>query len=80
MNIRLSILFLLFIAFTSSCTREYICQCKIKYTGINPGLPDSSIIEFKIKNSHKEAKNQCAANSIVTTVDGVTLTEECELY
>ncbi len=80
MKMRLAILSFVLIAFMSSCTREYICQCKIKYTGPVPGLPDSSIVEFKIKNTRQEAQTQCKANSLTSTKDGVTLIEECQLY
>lgn len=63
-----------------SCTQEYICQCSIKYTGNPPGLPDSSIVEFKIRNTKKEASTQCKANSTTVTKDGITLIETCQLY
>jgi hypothetical protein len=63
----------------TSCTREYICQCKIKYTG-KPGLPDSSMQEFLLKNTLKQATADCAANNTSLTTNGVTLTETCQLY
>jgi hypothetical protein len=80
MNKSLAILVVVLLACMSSCTREYICQCRIKYTGATPGLPDSTVVEFKVKNTRKEAQAQCKANSLVSTKDGVTLTETCELY
>ena len=69
---------LLFLA--ASCTREYDCQCVIQYTGNPPGLPDSSIVEFKIRNKKKEAAKECEANSTTSTKDGITLIENCRLY
>ncbi len=71
--------FLVVVAFTS-CTREYICQCKIKYSGPVPGLPDSTLTETVLKNTKAGAKANCTANSSTTTQDQVTLTQTCELY
>ncbi len=80
MDKRILFIFLIFIGLLSSCTREYICQCKIKYTGATPGLPDSTLVEYKLKNNRKEAISQCKANSFTSTKDGITLTEDCKLY
>lgn len=80
MKMRSAILFLGLFIFMSSCTREYICQCSIKYSGATPGLPDSTMVEFKIRDTRKEAIKKCSDNSITTTKDGVTMTEFCELY
>jgi hypothetical protein len=63
----------------SSCTREYICQCTVKYSGI-PGLPDSSLQEFLLKNTLKQATADCAANNATITKNGITMTETCVLY
>lgn len=77
----LLLLALLISVFTfTSCTREYICQCAIKYTGNPPGLPDSSIVEFKIMNKKDEAIKQCEANSTTFTKDGITFEEKCRIY
>ena len=46
----------------SACTRTYICQCKISYKG-QPGLPDTTINEYDIKDSKENAKNLCEGNS-----------------
>ncbi len=64
----------------SSCTQEYICQCAIKYTGNPPGLPDSSTVEFKIRDKKKEAIKKCEENSTTFTKDGITLDEKCRIY
>jgi hypothetical protein len=73
-------LLLISLFFVSSCTQEYICQCVIKYSGPPPGLPDTSVVEFMIKNKKKEAAKECEANSITVTNDNVTMDEKCRLY
>jgi hypothetical protein len=77
-KLTLVIILLSFIA--TSCTREYICQCTVKYSGKVPGLPDSTMTESVIKNTLKGAISDCEKNSISTTQNGVTLTETCQLY
>ncbi len=74
------IIFLASAVFNVACTREFNCQCLVKYTGNHPGLPDSSIHEFAIKNKKKEAKKQCEANSSTVTQFDVTMEEKCQLY
>ncbi len=76
----LPILVLSILLSTSSCTREYICQCTINYTGNPPGLPETTVVEFKIKDSKKEAIKKCEANSTTSTKDGITLDEACRIY
>jgi hypothetical protein len=73
-------LLLISVLFISSCTQEYICQCSIKYTGNPPGLPDTSVVEFLIKDKKKEAAKKCEANSISLSQDGITMDEKCRLY
>ena len=63
-----------------SCTQEYTCQCIVKYTGKPPGLTDSALHEFAIRDTKKEAKSKCEANSTTATADNVTMTEKCRLY
>jgi hypothetical protein len=63
----------------SSCTREYICQCTIKYSG-QPGLPDSVIREYPVKDTKKNAQSVCEGNSGTTETNGITATEKCKLY
>ncbi len=66
--------------FISSCTREYICQCSLTYDGVQPGLPDSAIHEFKIKDVKDEAIKKCETNSNSSSLNGVTTTEKCRLF
>jgi|JI6StandDraft_1071083.scaffolds.fasta_scaffold560398_1 hypothetical protein len=76
----LPVLLISMILIVSSCTQEYICQCSIKYTGNPPGLPDSSVVEFKIRDKKKEAIKNCEANSTTSTKDGITFIEKCRIY
>lgn len=64
----------------SSCTKEYICQCVVKYSGNPPALPDSSVFEFAIKDKKDEAAKKCEANSASLTQDNITMDEKCQLY
>ena len=64
----------------SSCTREYICQCVVKYSGNPPALPDSTVFEFAIKDKKKDAAKKCEANSLIITQDNITMDEKCRLY
>jgi len=63
----------------SSCTREYICQCTIKYSG-EPGLPDSTVREYEIKDTKKKAKSACEANSGTYTTGNVKTEETCKIF
>jgi hypothetical protein len=64
----------------TSCTREFICQCHVSYSGKVAGLPDSTLTETVIKNTKAEAEKNCKANSSKTTTNGITVTESCDLY
>lgn len=63
----------------TSCVKEYTCQCKITYSG-KPGLPESHIREYEVSNTLKKADQECRNRSKIYTEDGITTTEECELY
>ncbi|HLO71411.1 MAG TPA: hypothetical protein VK167_11105 [Flavipsychrobacter sp.] len=63
----------------SSCTREYICQCTITYSG-QAGLPDTAVQEYAISNTKKKAKAKCEENSATFDRDGIKAVETCELY
>lgn len=63
----------------ASCTREYTCQCWISYSGA-PGLPDSTLHEYTIRDSKKNAKKLCKDNSFTTEHNGVATKEDCALY
>ena len=82
MKIRSSILLpaaLILMTLLGSCVRDYTCQCIIKYTG-QPGLPDSVIKEYKIKDTKDNAKSLCEGNSGTFTTNGITTTENCKIY
>lgn len=78
---RLAVPLLLFFAVTAtSCVREYTCQCQIKYTG-QPGLPDSLVQEYPVRDTKEKARDLCKGNSQEpTTQGGITTTETCDLY
>ncbi|GAA4467200.1 hypothetical protein GCM10023093_22650 [Nemorincola caseinilytica] len=65
----------------SSCSKKYICQCKIQYSGV-PGLPDSSVKEFDIYNSKSAAESLCKEESYENTdpATGIKVKETCVLY
>jgi len=63
----------------SSCTRTYICQCTIKYSG-EPGLPDSSVREYEIRDTKKKAESACEANSGTYQTGNIQTVETCTIY
>lgn len=69
-----------FVLLSSSCTREYICQCVVKYEGRMPNLPDSAVHEFFVRDTKKEAAKKCEANSTTIDENGVKMDEKCRLY
>lgn len=73
-----AIAFVVMVGF-SSCTREYTCQCVIKYTG-QPGLPDSVIREYPVKDTKKKAQSVCEGNSGTYQTGDITTTETCKLW
>jgi len=64
---------------TTSCTQEYTCQCTIKYTGV-PGLPDTVVNEYPVRDTKKKAKSLCESKSATYTTGSVTATETCKLF
>jgi hypothetical protein len=76
----LPLILIAFVVTLSSCTKEYICQCVVKYSGNPPSLPDSTVFEFAIKDKKKEAAKKCEANSTTLTQDNITMDEKCQLY
>jgi len=62
-----------------SCTREFTCQCVIKYSG-QPGLPDSVIREYPIRDRKGTAEDLCSANSNTSVNNGIRTEETCELF
>jgi hypothetical protein len=77
---KLTVLLLVVVIGASSCTREFICQCKVKYSGNVTGLPDPTITETVVKNTRQQAQDNCKKNSVTTLQDNVTMTETCDLY
>ena len=72
---------LLFIVITfTSCTREYICQCTLSYSGVQPGLPDPKVNEFTIRDKKETAEKLCAENSTLITENNITMKDSCRLY
>lgn len=63
----------------SSCVREYTCQCWIKYNG-QPGLPDSVLKEYPIRDTKKKAESLCQQNSTSSDKNGIHTEESCDLY
>jgi hypothetical protein len=63
----------------SSCVREYTCQCHIKYSG-KPGLPDSLVRDYVIRDKKDAAKSLCEQNSQHTESNGIKTDENCALY
>ena len=74
----LAICFLLMTTMTS-CVHDYICQCKISYSGA-PGLPDTLIKEYNVSDVKKKAKKTCEENSTTSEKDGIKSVEDCHLY
>lgn len=70
---------LLLISGLSACTREYTCQCEIKYSG-QPGLPAPVQREYTIRDTKKKAANICEDNSSNSDAGGVHTEETCEIY
>lgn len=66
--------------FFNSCTQEYTCQCTVTYSGA-AGMPDSSIKEYKVRDTRKKAISICEANSKnYDEKEGVTAKEVCKLF
>lgn len=63
----------------TSCTREYICQCKMTYSGA-PGLPESQVREYPITDTKKKARTACQESSRTYDSGGIHTVEECDLF
>ncbi len=64
---------------SSSCVRDYTCQCQIVYSG-SPGLPDTVVHEYPVRDSKKKAKSICEQNSTTSDNNGIHTNEDCHLY
>lgn len=63
----------------SSCTKEYVCQCTIQYSGA-VGLPDTTVNEYQIRDTKKNAKSICEGSSATYQKDNVKTVETCKLF
>jgi hypothetical protein len=63
----------------SSCVHDYICQCKISYSG-QPGLPEDKVNKYNVSDTKKKAKSACQDLSKTYEKDGIKATETCDLY
>lgn len=82
MKFRLSaalMMLVLVMIMVSSCTREYVCKCTISYSG-QPGLPDTLVREYPVKDTKKKAKAVCEENSQDSEQGGIKSAENCHLY
>lgn len=70
---------LVFILGATSCTKDYICQCSIAYSG-QPQLPDTLVNEYKLTDTKKKAKELCEQGSSESKEEGITTVETCRLY
>lgn len=75
----LSVFAFLLLLGATSCTKDFICECEIVYSG-QPGLPDTLINEYKITNTKKEAQSICEEGSSENMEDGIKTVETCKLY
>lgn len=67
------------VLFATSCTREYVCQCKMTYTGA-PGLPEGQVREYSITDTKKNAQNACRSSSKTYDNGGIHTVEDCDLF
>jgi len=64
---------------TSSCTREFTCQCVMAYSGA-PGLPDTTIRDYTIRDTKNNARDLCRGNSGVYQEGSIITHEDCDLW
>lgn len=79
LNPAIYVLALATLLFSTSCTREYICQCEIVYSG-KPGLPEPRINEYSIRDTRDNAQKICEENSYSQEEGGIKTEETCLLY
>jgi hypothetical protein len=63
----------------NSCVRDYICRCEITYSG-QPGLPDTTVRTYPIRDTKKEARSLCEQNSFNSEDGEIKTVETCQLY
>ncbi len=64
---------------TTSCVKNYTCQCTISYTGY-PGLPDTLTQQYGITDTKSGATSKCKAASATYNNNGITTVETCLIY
>lgn len=72
-------LFICMVVGMSSCVRDYICYCDVKYTGY-PGLPDSLHREYEITDKKDAAKSLCEQQTKTFEHNGIKTEETCHLF
>ena len=63
----------------TSCTREFVCQCKMTYSG-NPGLPQEQVREYSITDTKKNARSACQGSSRTYDNGNIHTIEDCDLF
>lgn len=77
---RILLSFTVFVLFgATSCVRDYTCQCTVTYSGA-PGLPDSSIQQYSVRDTKAKAKSACEGKSGNYTTGSISMKEKCILY
>lgn len=64
---------------TTSCTKEYTCQCTITYSGV-AGLPSPLVNEYPVRDTKKSAKSLCESKSASYQNGDVKTVETCQLF
>lgn len=75
----LTVTALLLLTSFGSCTRDFICECEIVYSG-RPNLPDTTINSYNITDTKKNAQRLCEENSTEFEDSGIKSVETCKLY
>ena len=63
----------------SSCVHKFTCQCSTTYSG-QPGLPDSVVQSYDIKDTKDKAQTECQAASKTFDNGGIHTVQRCALY
>lgn len=63
----------------SSCVHKYTCQCTTSYSG-QPGLPDSVVQTYEIKDTKSKAQSECESASKTFDNGGIHTVQNCHLY
>lgn len=63
----------------TSCTREFVCQCKMTYSGA-PGLPEGQVREYSITDTKSNARSACQGSSKTYDNGNIHTIEDCDLF